>query len=132
MLLCVVLAAAVVWDLRWRRIPNALTAAGAVGAVALGGSLAAGAAACGLLGACALARPGGMGLGDAKLAGVMGLCLGPAVFGALLAACVACVGYGAALAVVRGVAVARRAAVPFAPFLAFGAVVVVGVAPPGV
>src|SRR4051812_2948962 len=92
--LTLVLAAAVVSDVRSRRIPNALTGAGALAAAACGAGgdgrrVAAGAGVAAFLGAAALVRPDGMGLGDAKLAGVMGLCLGPPVFAALLAACVA-------------------------------------------
>src|SRR5689334_22196323 len=100
-------------DLRSRRIPNALTGPAALAAIAFGGHLAAGALAAALLGVAALGRPDGMGLGDAKLAGVMGLCLGAPVLTALLVACAATVAYGLA---------ARVRALPFAPFLALGAV----------
>jgi leader peptidase (prepilin peptidase)/N-methyltransferase len=62
-----------------------------------------------------------MGLGDAKLAGVLGLGLGPPVAVALLGALAAGALYGAGLAAVRGVAAARVATVPFAPFLGLGA-----------
>jgi leader peptidase (prepilin peptidase) / N-methyltransferase len=125
-LLLATLAAAVAYDLRERRIPDAITLPAAVLALAAGAAadparLAAGALAAALLSAAALARPDGMGLGDAKLAGVMGLALGPPVATALLVACAAGTAYGAALAVRRGVAAARVATVPFAPFLALGA-----------
>src|SRR4051794_20290802 len=77
-ILLAALAAAVACDLRARVIPNAITAPAAVGALAAGGHPGAGALAAAFLAAAALARPDGMGLGDAKLAGVMGLCLGAA------------------------------------------------------
>jgi leader peptidase (prepilin peptidase)/N-methyltransferase len=120
------LAAAVAYDMRERRIPDAITLPAAIIALAAGAAadparLAAGTGAAALLGAAALARPDGMGLGDAKLAGVMGLALGPPVATALLVACAAGTAYGAALAARRGVAAARAATVPFAPFLAAGA-----------
>ena len=113
------LALAVVYDLRERRIPNAVTASAALLALALGGlepaRLAAGAAAGAFLGVPALVCPDGMGLGDAKLAGVMGLALGPPVAVAILVACGAGTAYGL---------VARAATLPFAPFLALGALAV--------
>src|SRR3954468_2134760 len=120
-ILLAALAAAVACDLRARVIPNAITAPAALGALAAGGHPGAGALAAAFLGAAALARPDGMGLGDAKLAGVMGLALGPPVAAALLIACAAGTAYGAALALRHGVAAARAATVPFAPFLAVGA-----------
>jgi leader peptidase (prepilin peptidase) / N-methyltransferase len=125
LLLAAVLVLAVVCDLRARRIPDAVTAPGAVAALALGGHVIAGVAAAGLFGAAALARPDGMGLGDAKLAGVMGLCLGPPVGPALLVACGLATAYGLGVALARGVAAARAVAVPFAPFLAAGSGVAV-------
>jgi leader peptidase (prepilin peptidase)/N-methyltransferase len=70
----------------------------------------------------ALAYPRGMGLGDVKLAATMGLFLGrevaPAIFVALLA------GSAVGLAMIaRQGAGARKQAIPFGPFLAFGGVV---------
>ena len=110
------LALAVVYDLRERRIPNAVTGPAALLALAAGGAdpvrLAAGTGAFAFLGLAALLRPGGMGMGDAKLAGVVGLALGPAVAVAILVACAAGTAYGLA---------ARAATLPFAPFLAVGA-----------
>jgi leader peptidase (prepilin peptidase)/N-methyltransferase len=126
MIALIICAAAVVCDLRERRIPDVLTGCGAMAALACGAvedpaRLAAGAGAMAFLGIPALLRPEGMGLGDAKLAGVLGLCLGPPVALALLGALAAGTLYGAGLAAVRGVAAARVATVPFAPFLALGA-----------
>jgi leader peptidase (prepilin peptidase)/N-methyltransferase len=145
--LVLVLVPAALIDLEHRIIPNRLTAAGALLALALGtaldpagepGRLIAGAAAGGFLLAAALAYPGGMGMGDVKLAGVMGLFLGSAVAPALLIAMLAGVIGGAAI-VARGRARERAAepagrgsrrpagktAVPFGPFLALGGVVAV-------
>src|SRR3954468_10527834 len=121
-ILLAALAAAVACDLRARVIPNAITAPAALGALAAGGHPGAGALAAAVLCAAALARPDGMGLGDAKLAGVMGLCLGAPVVTALIVACAAVAVYGVALGLARGLASARAATVPFAPFLALGAV----------
>src|ERR687888_495816 len=70
----------------------------------------------------ALACPRGLGMGDAKLAAVMGLYLGWSVAPALLVA----FGAGAvagSLLVAREGALARRRAIPFAPFLALGGLV---------
>lgn len=105
--LVLVLVPAALIDFEHRIIPNKLTAAGALLALALGaaldpagepGRMIAGAAAGGFLLAAALAYPGGMGMGDVKLAGVMGLFLGAAVAPALLIAMLAGVIGGAALA----------------------------------
>jgi leader peptidase (prepilin peptidase)/N-methyltransferase len=70
----------------------------------------------------ALLYPRGMGMGDVKLAALMGLYLGSAVAAALLIgiATGAVVGVGLMLRHGSG---ARKQAVPFGPFLAFGGVV---------
>jgi leader peptidase (prepilin peptidase)/N-methyltransferase len=121
-------------DLDNRIIPNALTGPAAVAAVALGlvldpggevERLAAGALAGGFFLAAALARPGGMGMGDVKLAGVLGLFLGAPVAVALLVALVAGVLASAVIVARKGVAAGRRTAVPFGPFLALGGVAAV-------
>src|SRR4051794_29375101 len=128
-ILAATLAAAVVYDLRERRIPNAVTAPAAVAALCAGAAqdparLGAGAGAAAFLGTAALVRPDGMGWGDVKLAGVLGLVLGPPVAVALLIAFAAGTLYGMTLVVRRGLVRARRATVPFAPFLALGALLV--------
>jgi leader peptidase (prepilin peptidase)/N-methyltransferase len=119
-------------DLARREIPNALTGAGAVAAMAVGlvvdpggepARLAAGAGAAGLLLGAALARPGGMGLGDVKLAGVLGLCLGPiAVASALVVAFALGALYGLAILAGHGPAAYRSATLAFGPCLALGGV----------
>jgi len=120
-------------DLDHRLIPNSLTLVGALAALASGlatdpggvpEQLIAGAAAGGFLLAAALARPGGMGMGDVKLAAVLGLFLGREVAVALLVALVS--GTLAGLVVIARAGVdgeGRKTAIPFGPFLALGGVV---------
>jgi leader peptidase (prepilin peptidase) / N-methyltransferase len=121
-------------DVEHRIIPNRLTALGAVAALGIGTALdpsgeperlIAGVAAAGALLLAALAYPGGMGMGDVKLAGVMGLFLGSAVAPAMLVALFAGVLFGAFLVARKGARAARKTAVPFGPFLAFGSLVAV-------
>jgi leader peptidase (prepilin peptidase)/N-methyltransferase len=121
-------------DLEHRRIPNLITLPAAVAAVVLGtvvdpggelGRLASGAGAAAFLLVPALIRPDGMGMGDVKLAGVLGLCLGPAVAVALLVALLSGTLAGVVLAARSGVGEARRTAIPFGPYLAFGGVVAI-------
>lgn len=118
-------------DLARREIPNRLTAAGALAAVAIGvvadpggevARIAAGASAGGFLLAAALLRPGAMGLGDVKLAGVLGLCLGPAATAwALVVAFALGTLYGLRILVWDGVGAYRSATLAFGPCLALGA-----------
>ncbi|WP_022928644.1 prepilin peptidase [Patulibacter americanus] len=119
-------------DLRERRIPNAVTLPAAVAAIGVGtlldpagepGRLASGAGAALFLLVPALVRPDGMGMGDVKLAGVLGLCLGPPAAVAMLVALLTGVLAGVVLAVRAGVGRARRATIPFGPYLALGGVV---------
>ncbi len=84
--------------------------------------LIAGAAAGALLFAAAMAYPKGMGLGDVKLAAVMGLFLGRNVAPAILAGLLAGSIVGIAM-IARHGSEARKAAIPFGPFLAFGGIV---------
>ncbi len=117
-------------DLDHRIIPNRLMLIGAVLAPvlvlftnpdAIVEHLIAALAAGGFLLAAALARPGGMGMGDVKLAGVMGLFLGRDVGPAMLVALVAGSLVGTAIIARKGSA-GRKTAVPFGPFLALGGV----------
>ena len=119
-------------DLDHRVIPNRLTGPGALAALAIGlatdpsgvpQQLIAGAAAGGFLLIAALARPGGMGMGDVKLAGMLGLFLGREVAVALLVALLAGTLVGIVVIARRGGAEGRKTAIPFGPFLALGGVV---------
>jgi leader peptidase (prepilin peptidase) / N-methyltransferase len=127
LLACVV----TVTDLRSRLVPDAALAIALV--VALGVCLlsdpagvpvrlTAGTGAAGSLLAAALVRPEGMGLGDVKLAGVLGVYLAGSVIEAMLVAFAAGSVAGLALIARHGWE-ARRRTIPFAPFLALGAVV---------
>jgi leader peptidase (prepilin peptidase) / N-methyltransferase len=127
--LVALLGVVTVRDLRTRLIPDSALAASL--AVVLPVCLlsdpdgipvriAAGLAAAGFLLAAALIRPDGMGLGDVKLAGVLGVYLGPAVAEAMLVAFAAGSVAGLALLVRHGWS-ARGRTIPFAPFLAIGA-----------
>jgi leader peptidase (prepilin peptidase)/N-methyltransferase len=116
-------------DLDTRRIPNVLTAIGAVAAIVLVAALRtdalvehliAGVAAAAFLLAAVLAYPSGMGMGDVKLAGVLGFFLGRAVApGMMFALLVGTLAGGLIMARV-GVERGRKTAVPFGPFLALG------------
>jgi leader peptidase (prepilin peptidase)/N-methyltransferase len=125
------LVAVTLTDLERRIIPNKILLVTAVLGIAIAavgdpGSLperAIAAAAAGLLFfLAALAYPRGMGLGDVKLAATMGLFLGrdvaPAIFVALLTGSLV----GLAIIARKG-SEARKQAIPFGPFLAFGGVV---------
>jgi leader peptidase (prepilin peptidase)/N-methyltransferase len=127
--LVALLGVVTVRDLRTRLIPDSALAASL--AVVLPVCLlsdpdgipvriAAGLAAAGFLLAAALIRPDGMGLGDVKLAGVLGVYLGPAIAEAMLVAFAAGSVAGLALLVRHGWS-ARGRTIPFAPFLAIGA-----------
>ena len=125
------LVAITLTDLERRIIPNKILLVGAIAGVAIAAVADPGslpergislAAAGGLLFAVALAYPRGMGMGDVKLAAVMGLYLGRSVAPALLIAFAAGSLVGLAL-IARHGAAARKQAVPFGPFLAFGGVV---------
>lgn len=130
--LIVIVVPAALIDLEHRIIPNSLTALGAVVALALGLALdpsgelqrlIAALAAGGFLLLAAHAYPGGMGMGDVKLAAVIGLFLGRAVAPAVLIALLAGVAVGAVIVARKGAREGRKTAVPFGPFLAFGAIV---------
>jgi leader peptidase (prepilin peptidase) / N-methyltransferase len=132
-LILLVVPAALI-DLEYRIIPNRITATGAVLALLIGLALdpageperlIAGAAAGGFLLLAALARPGGMGMGDVKLAAMMGLFLGRAVAPAILIAMLAGVLVGVLVIATGGAREGRKTAIPFGPFLALGAIVAV-------
>jgi leader peptidase (prepilin peptidase)/N-methyltransferase len=125
------LLAVTLTDLERRVIPNKiLLVAAVIGVViaAIGdpGSLPeraiAAAGAGGLFFLAALAYPRGMGLGDVKLAATMGLFLGRDVAPAILVALLVGSLLGLAM-IAREGAGARKQAIPFGPFLAFGGVV---------
>ncbi len=118
-------------DLERRIIPNKILIVAAVLGVAIAaasdpGSLPvraiSAAVAGGLLFAAALAYPRGMGMGDVKLAATMGLFLGRNVAPTILVALLAGSVVGLAMIARKGAA-ARKQAIPFGPFLAFGGVV---------
>jgi leader peptidase (prepilin peptidase)/N-methyltransferase len=118
-------------DIDRRIIPNRITGPGSVVAIAVGLALDPGGeltrvlsalVAGGFLLIASLIRPAGMGMGDVKLTGMMGLFLGRSVAVALFAALIASVLTGVALATRRGVHAARKTALPFGPYLAFGGV----------
>ncbi|HKH23593.1 MAG TPA: A24 family peptidase [Solirubrobacterales bacterium] len=134
----VMLAAVVtVTDLRSRLVPDAALIAAlavALGVCALSDAhglperVVAGAAAGGFLLGAALIRPDGMGLGDVKLAGVLGFYLGAGVIEALLIAFAAGSLTGFALLARHGWG-ARHRTIPFAPFLALGALAAMAAQP---
>jgi leader peptidase (prepilin peptidase)/N-methyltransferase len=84
--------------------------------------------AAGFLLAAALVRPDGMGLGDVKLAGVLGIYLGAAVIEAMVVAFAAGSLAGLVLLARHGWA-ARSSTIPFAPFLALGALLAIAPQP---
>lgn len=126
-----VLAVVTLTDLEQRIIPNKVLLVGAVLCLAIAlpldpagvpERLIAAAAAGGIFFLVALAYPAGMGLGDVKLAATMGLFLGRAVGPAILVALLIASLVGLAL-IVRHGSQARKMAIPFGPFLAFGGIV---------
>ena len=118
-------------DLRTRLVPDrALAAALAVALPvfllsdpgSLPGRLLGGVAAGGFLLAAALIRPDGMGLGDVKLAAVLGVYLGARIAEAMLVSFAAGSIAGLVMLVRHGWS-ARSRTIPFAPFLALGALI---------
>jgi leader peptidase (prepilin peptidase)/N-methyltransferase len=107
----------------WGVIATALTDTGD-----LPEHLIAGAGAFSFLLVAALVYPAGMGMGDVKLAGTMGLYLGLSIAPALLAAFLSGTVVGVVILAREG-ASARKKAVPFGLFLAFGGVLGVLVGP---
>ena len=126
---CVVLVAISAIDIEHRIIPNriVLPSAGIVliAQTALDPSpewLLAALGASGFLFIAALVYPKGMGMGDVKLALLLGAMLGRTVAVGLMIGFLAALVPAAVLAIRHG-SKARKIAIPFAPFLAFGAVV---------
>jgi leader peptidase (prepilin peptidase) / N-methyltransferase len=128
---CLVLVTVSAVDVEHRIVPNRIVvpAAGAVLLVqtllhpgpewalaALGAS--------GFLLAAAIVYPAGMGMGDVKLALLMGAALGKTVAAGLVVGMFAALFAGMYLLARHGSS-ARKTGIPFAPFLAFGAVVAV-------
>jgi leader peptidase (prepilin peptidase) / N-methyltransferase len=119
-------------DLDTRLLPNRLTFPAALAAVVLGTlldpsgepeRLIACIGAGGFFLVAALAYPRGMGMGDVKLAAVLGLFLGREAAAALFIGLLAGVVVGVVIIARKGSKEGRKTAVPFGPFLAFGAVV---------
>ena len=128
-LFCVVLVVVSAIDLEHRIVPNRIVLPAAVAVLAARTVIdpspewalgAVGASA--FLLAAALAYPAGMGMGDVKLALLIGAMLGWAVPVAIMLALVTAVAFSVVLFVRHG-GRARRMAIPFAPFLALGALV---------
>ncbi len=126
---CIVLVAISAIDVEHRIVPNRIVVPAAAVALvaqtvrepsvewvaaALGASL--------FLFVAALVYPRGMGMGDVKLALLLGAMLGRDVTVGLMVGLLAGLVLALALFATKGMA-ARKQAVPFAPFLAFGAVV---------
>ena len=118
-------------DLKHRLLPNTivLPAALAVGLIVAASSpsdfvahLLAALALGGFFFAFAAIFPGSLGMGDAKLGFLIGLALGTQTFGAALLAFAGLLVAALYVLATRGVA-ARKDAIPFGPFLAFGGIV---------
>ena len=126
---CAVLVAITATDITHRIVPNQIVLPAAVLVLAAQTALqpspewALGAlGASGFLFIAALAYPGGMGMGDVKLALLLGAMLGRTVAVGLMIGMVAAIVPSVVLLARHGSA-ARKMGIPFAPFLAFGAVV---------
>ena len=126
---CAALVVVTATDLTHRIVPNRVVLPAAAVVLALMTAAEpspewaiAGAGASAFLLATALAYPRGMGMGDVKLALLMGTALGRTVAVALPLAMIAALVPAVFLFARHGPA-ARKMAIPFAPFLAFGSVV---------
>ncbi|MCY7303463.1 MAG: prepilin peptidase [Thermoleophilia bacterium] len=125
----VVLVAISAIDIEYRIVPNRIVVPAAVIVLVAQTILApspewllGAVGASGFLFVAALAYPKGMGMGDVKLAFLLGAMLGRSVTVGLMIGFLAALVPAAVLAVRHG-SKARKIAVPFAPFLAFGAIV---------
>jgi leader peptidase (prepilin peptidase)/N-methyltransferase len=126
---CVVLVTLAAIDVEYRIVPNRIVVPAAVlflvAQTALHPSpvwIVAALGASGFLLAAALVYPKGMGMGDVKLAFLLGAMLGRSVTVALMIGFISALVPAAVLAIRHG-SKARKLAIPFVPFLAFGAVV---------
>lgn len=124
-----VLVVVSVVDVRRRVIPNRIVLPAAVAVLAARTIvhpsvvwIVAGAGAAAFLLAAAVARPGGMGMGDVKLALLLGVAVGRSVPIALVVALAAAAAPSAALLLRHG-SRGRAMTIPFGPFLALGGVV---------
>ena len=128
----VVLAALAGIDLRARVLPNRIIGPAMIAAPAWRLAFAPGQVVESLLAAVAvgaflfvtcLLSPGALGMGDIKLAALLGLVLGTHVVAALTIGFIAVLPV-ALVVLIAGGAGARRTAIPFGPFIGFGAAVV--------
>jgi leader peptidase (prepilin peptidase)/N-methyltransferase len=126
---CAVLVALSATDFERRVIPNLVVLPAAVAVLAAKTIVhpsvewvIAGVGAGGFLLLAALAYPGGMGMGDVKLALLLGFALGRTVPVAMLIGMISALVPSAVLLAKHGSA-ARKMAIPFGPFLAFGGIV---------
>ena len=128
---CPTLVLLAVIDLKHKLLPNmiVLPASLAVGLIVAASSpgdfvahLLAGLALGGFFFAFAAFFPGSLGMGDAKLGFLIGLALGWQTFGAALLAFAGLLVAALYVLATRGVS-ARKDAIPFGPFLAFGGIV---------
>jgi leader peptidase (prepilin peptidase) / N-methyltransferase len=135
--LVVLLGIVTLSDLRTRLVPDAALVASLAVALpvcllsdpgSVPARLLAGTSAGGFLLIAAVIRPDGMGLGDVKLAGVLGFFLGAAVVETMLIAFAAGSVAGLVLLAREGWS-ARSRTIPFAPFLAAGALVAIATQP---
>jgi len=126
---CAVLVAVSAIDLRHRIVPNRIVVPAA--AIVLGAQTAihpspewaiGAVGAAGFLLAAALAYPAGMGMGDVKLALLLGAMLGRTVPVGMLLGMIAALVPSAVLFARHG-SKARKMGIPFAPFLALGALI---------
>ena len=126
---CVVLVTLAAIDVEYRIVPNRIVVPAAAfflvaqtvldpSPVWIGAAL----GASGFLLAAALIYPKGMGMGDVKLAFLLGAMLGASVTVALMVAFLSALLPAVVLALRHG-SKARKLAIPFVPFLAFGAIV---------
>jgi leader peptidase (prepilin peptidase)/N-methyltransferase len=132
-----VLVAVSAIDIKRRIVPNRIVVPAAAVVLALRTAahpsvvwLAAGVGAAAFLLVAALARPGGMGMGDVKLALLLGFAVGPTVPVAIVVALLTALVPSLAI-ILRHGAAGRTMGIPFAPFLALGGVVALVLGAPG-